>query len=156
MAIVELNAFLQELYLIQSLPEASKSYIGEKIFKIHLAYKKQANLGLFWLHQQQLEAGAANHDHLDMSHSNGFEITMTAALVSCRTLQETDVEGTVTESPRLTDHIFDMTFSVSIIDMVKIESSKLWMQLMLVLSTSRRGMITCRSLGTYRKVPDLA
>lgn len=37
---------------------------------------------LFWLHHEQLEAGAASNDPLKTSHSNDFEIEMTAALVS--------------------------------------------------------------------------
>lgn len=37
---------------------------------------------LFWLHHERLEATAANNDPLNTSHSNDFEIEMTAALVS--------------------------------------------------------------------------
>ena len=37
---------------------------------------------LFWLHHERLEAAAANNDPLNTSHSNDFEIDMTAALVS--------------------------------------------------------------------------
>ncbi|RMZ82490.1 hypothetical protein DV737_g2009, partial [Chaetothyriales sp. CBS 132003] len=37
---------------------------------------------LFWLHHEQLEAAAADHDPLNASHSNDFEIEMTVALVT--------------------------------------------------------------------------
>lgn len=37
---------------------------------------------LFWLHHDQLEAGAASHDPLNTSHSNDFEIEMTVSLLS--------------------------------------------------------------------------
>lgn len=37
---------------------------------------------LFWLHHDNLEAGAAAHDPLNTSHSNDFEVDMTTALVS--------------------------------------------------------------------------
>lgn len=37
---------------------------------------------LFWLHHEQLEAGASASDPHDTSHSNEYEIGMTAALVS--------------------------------------------------------------------------
>ncbi|RFU80293.1 hypothetical protein TARUN_1969 [Trichoderma arundinaceum] len=37
---------------------------------------------LFWLHHDQLEAGAASHDPLNTSHSNDFEVEMTVALIS--------------------------------------------------------------------------
>lgn len=37
---------------------------------------------LFWLHHEQVETAAASHEPLDTSHSNDFEIEMTAALVS--------------------------------------------------------------------------
>ncbi|KAL7892543.1 hypothetical protein HDV63DRAFT_414622 [Trichoderma sp. SZMC 28014] len=37
---------------------------------------------LFWLHHDQLEAGAASHDPLNTSHSNDFEVEMTVSLLS--------------------------------------------------------------------------
>ncbi|KAK5662144.1 hypothetical protein OQA88_8049 [Cercophora sp. LCS_1] len=37
---------------------------------------------LFWLHHSHPEVGAASHDPLNTSHSNDFEVEMTAALVS--------------------------------------------------------------------------
>ncbi|KAL6854624.1 hypothetical protein J3F83DRAFT_477514 [Trichoderma novae-zelandiae] len=37
---------------------------------------------LFWLHHEQLEAGAASHDPLNTSHSNDFEVEMTVSLIS--------------------------------------------------------------------------
>ncbi|PTB39704.1 hypothetical protein M441DRAFT_197320 [Trichoderma asperellum CBS 433.97] len=37
---------------------------------------------LFWLHHDQLEAGAASHDPLNTSHSNDFEVDMTVSLLS--------------------------------------------------------------------------
>lgn len=37
---------------------------------------------LFWLHHENLEAGAAAHDPHNTSHSNDFEVEMTTALVS--------------------------------------------------------------------------
>lgn len=37
---------------------------------------------LFWLHHDQLEAGAASHDPLNTSHSNDFEVEMTVSLIS--------------------------------------------------------------------------
>lgn len=37
---------------------------------------------LFWLHHEQLETAAASHDPLNTSHSNDFEVEMTASLVS--------------------------------------------------------------------------
>ncbi|EFY85817.1 NF-X1 finger and helicase domain protein, putative [Metarhizium acridum CQMa 102] len=37
---------------------------------------------LFWMHHEQLEAGASVHDPLNTSHSNDFEVEMTTALVS--------------------------------------------------------------------------
>ncbi|KND86470.1 NFX1-type zinc finger-containing protein 1 [Tolypocladium ophioglossoides CBS 100239] len=37
---------------------------------------------LFWLHHNQLETAAASHDPLNTSHSNDFEVEMTASLVS--------------------------------------------------------------------------
>lgn len=37
---------------------------------------------LFWMHHEQLEAGASVQDPLNTSHSNDFEVEMTTALVS--------------------------------------------------------------------------
>ncbi|KAF7555243.1 hypothetical protein G7Z17_g2306 [Cylindrodendrum hubeiense] len=50
---------------------------------------------LFWFHHEQLESKAESNDALSTSHSNNFEVEMTAALVSHLSRQGTYAQGDI-------------------------------------------------------------